>query len=184
MIARCFVLIGALVLSSCALATAAEDDSEVFLFSMGLDEQSELVWAMKQSRLQAIPVWKPGGNQEAPLSPNKAVTVADEYVQNTLGVQGATAFTIHLMQLGLTDNHWAYDIGSPRTRHCIAMIHASNTFTSRWTERSLFPRSDRGGHINPHLSKRCRQSLAGVRLHFPMINTRSFQASLAVTSGG
>ncbi len=99
------------MLSSCALATAAEDDSEVFLFSMGLDEQSELVWAMKQSRLQAIPVWKPGGNQEAPLSPNKAVTVADEYVQNTLGVQGATAFTIHLMQLGLTDNHWAYDIG-------------------------------------------------------------------------
>jgi hypothetical protein len=111
MIARCFAVIWALVLSSCAPATTAENDPEVFLFSMGLDEQSELVWAIKQSRLQAIPVWKPGGNEEAPLSPNKAVAEANDYVQNTLGVHGATVFTIHLMQLGLTDNRWAYDIG-------------------------------------------------------------------------
>jgi hypothetical protein len=113
MTVRCYVLVCVLVLSSVEFfATAAEDDPEVFLFSMGLDEKSELVWAMKRSRLLAVPAWQPGGTKEAPLSPNKAATVASDYVQNTLGVHGATVFTMHILTLGFSYNdRWGYDIG-------------------------------------------------------------------------
>ena len=34
------------------------------------------------------------------------------------------------------------------------------------------------------LTKRCSQPLTGVQLYFSMINTRSFQANLAIGSGG
>jgi hypothetical protein len=111
MIAGVQILACALVLSSTVVsATAAEHDFDVFLFGVPLDQQTDLVWAIKRSRLLAIPAWQPGGS-EAPLSPNKAVSVANNYVQSVLGVHGATVISIHMLQLGHgSDNRWAYNI--------------------------------------------------------------------------
>ena len=107
----CFLLACVLVVSSSASsATAAEDDPEVFVYSLHIDKQTDFVWAIKRSRLLAIPAWEPG-RREAPVSPNKAVTIANDYVQNVLGVHGASVMWINMRQLGTgNDNRWSYDV--------------------------------------------------------------------------
>jgi hypothetical protein len=111
MIARFSVLVWAVVLSSAMLvAIAAEDDPEVFIYSLHIDKQTDLVWAIKRSRLLAVPSWEPGRG-EAPLSPNKAVIIANDYVQNVLGVHGASVLMIEMRQLGVgSENRWSYDV--------------------------------------------------------------------------
>ena len=90
-----------------------------------------LFWAIKRSRLLAVPAWEPGRG-EAPISPNKAVTVANDYVQNVLGVRDASVLTIEMRQLGpSSNNRWAYDVDyssdppllsdDPRLRVTVAM---------------------------------------------------------------
>jgi hypothetical protein len=78
--------------------------------SRPLSKETELVWAIKRSRLMAIPVWHVG-LEEAPFSPNKAVAIANEYVHNHLGVQNASVLWIYIRPLELgSDDRWMYDI--------------------------------------------------------------------------
>jgi hypothetical protein len=113
MIMRCSIFACVLVLSSARLsATAAETDPEIFIFGRGLDDQFEWVWAMKRSRLLAVPPWEPG-KSEAPLSPNQAVIVASDYLEKVVGVHGAKPFAIQFITLGTgpdSENRWAYYI--------------------------------------------------------------------------
>ena len=113
MIVRVQILACALLLSSAAVGTsAAETDPEIFIFSRGLNDQFEWVWAMKRSQLLAVPPWEPG-KSEAPLSPNQAVIVANDYLKKVVGVQGAKPFAIQLITLGTgpdSENRWAYYI--------------------------------------------------------------------------
>jgi hypothetical protein len=103
----------ALVLITAVIAaTAAETDPEIFIFGRGIDKQFEWVWAIKRSRLLAIPSWEPGKG-EAPLSPNHAVVIASDYLDKVVGVYGAKPFAIQLITLGNsaeTENRWAYYI--------------------------------------------------------------------------
>jgi hypothetical protein len=111
MIARCSLLVCALAICCTTLPTVtAADDPEVFIFGLLLDKQTELVWAIKRSRLMAIPPWHEG-IEEAPLSPHKAVTVASESVQSRLGVHGGTIIRIIMIHLGEErDNRWGYEV--------------------------------------------------------------------------
>jgi hypothetical protein len=111
MIARCSLLVCAVAICCAALeSVAAKDDPEVFIYSLHLDKQTDLVWAIKRSRLMAIPVWHEG-NEEAPLSPKKAVAIANEYVQSHLGVHGASILWIYIRPIGNDSDHrWMYDI--------------------------------------------------------------------------
>jgi hypothetical protein len=91
-------------------AIAAEDDPEVFIYSVRLDKQTELVWAIKRSRLMAISAWREGA-EEPPLSPNKAVAIADEYVQSHLGVHAANVLWIYIRRIAIeSGDRWTYDI--------------------------------------------------------------------------
>jgi hypothetical protein len=113
MIVRCFAFVCAFVVSTVVLGAATpETDPEVFIFGRGLDDQFEWVWAMKRSRLLAVPRWDPG-KSEAPLSPNQAVIVASDYLEKVVGVRGAKPFAIQLITLGSgpdSENRWAYHI--------------------------------------------------------------------------
>jgi hypothetical protein len=131
MITRCSLLACALALCCTPLpGVAAEDDPDVPMYSVGLDEHTELVWTIKRSRLMAIPPWRQGA-EEAPLSPHKAVTAASEYVQS-LGAHAATVVRIWMTRVGEDrDNRWIYDVhfnadpllewDDPRLRVAVAM---------------------------------------------------------------
>jgi hypothetical protein len=108
MIARSSLLVCAFAFY-CSALRAAEDDPEVFIYSVHLDKQTDLVWAIKRSRLLGIAPWK--GAEEAPLSPHKAVAVANKYVQEHLGGKGASILRITMLPIGKgSDYRWAYDI--------------------------------------------------------------------------
>ena len=111
MIARCCLLVAVLAVSCGTLSTVtAEDDPEIFISGRRLSKDTELVWAIKRSRLMAVPLWH-AGFEEAPLSPNKAVAIANDYIRNQLAVQGANVFRIFLMPLRAeSDDRWMYDI--------------------------------------------------------------------------
>jgi hypothetical protein len=110
MIAHRSVLVAALALCCATAHARAEDDAELFIYSVALSKETELVWAIKQSRFTAIPVWH-AGVEEAPLSPNKAVAIANEYVQSQLGVRGASILWIYIKPIrDESDNRWMYDI--------------------------------------------------------------------------
>jgi hypothetical protein len=111
MIARSCLLVGVVAIC-CATSriVTAEDDPEIFIYSVRPSKETELVWAIKRSRFMAIPVWHVGV-AEAPLSPNKAVAIANNYVQAQLGVHGASILWIYIRPIGSeSDDRWMYDI--------------------------------------------------------------------------
>src|SRR5207237_2506787 len=88
---------------------AAGTDPDEFIMSRGFDEQSELVWSIKRSRLESLPKWNEGV-REAPCSVNKAASAAIEYI-NKLGLKGLHVWYIGVFELhGGGDHQWAYNI--------------------------------------------------------------------------
>src|SRR6266545_2006078 len=66
MIARSCLLV-AVVAVCCATSrtVTAEDDPEIFISSVRLSKENELVWVIKHSRFMAVPVWHVGTEQPA-----------------------------------------------------------------------------------------------------------------------
>src|SRR5438045_766451 len=106
MIARDLLFACALAICFATLSTVTGED-DVFIYSVHLDKQTELIWAIKRSRLVSIPPWREAV-EETPLSPHRAVTAATEYLQSSVGIHGATVVRILLIRIGHdSDNHWA-----------------------------------------------------------------------------
>jgi hypothetical protein len=107
-----YSLLAATVAVCCTTFTVvtAQDDPEIFIYSVRPTKETELVWAIRRSRFMAIPVWHPG-TAEAPLSPNKAVAIANDYVESHLGVHGASILWIYIRPIGSdSEDRWMYDI--------------------------------------------------------------------------
>src|SRR5437762_7445512 len=94
----------ALVTGPCFVIAA--DDPDVFLYAKGGPEL-KWVWAIKQSRMSALPKWDEL-NGEAPVSPHKALVATREFLQTRLDI-----YTPLLISVGLHRYHddiWAYSI--------------------------------------------------------------------------
>jgi hypothetical protein len=99
-------LVCSFALISTTQAALSGDDPDVFLFSRN-GSKSKWVWAVKQSRLSALPVWHET-TEEVPLSPNRALVAAREFLRNRLGINDPRITAITLVPQG---NHvWAYSI--------------------------------------------------------------------------
>jgi hypothetical protein len=112
MIARYSLSISAIAVYFLILPVVVTDeDPELFIYSIRPTKETELVWAIKCSRFIAIPVWRAGAEEAPPLSPNEAIAVANKYVQNGLGVHGASILSINIRSIGYeSENRWMYDI--------------------------------------------------------------------------
>ena len=61
MITRCSLAISAVAVYFLMLAVVvADEDPELFIYSIRPTKETELVWAIKCSRFMAIPVWRAG----------------------------------------------------------------------------------------------------------------------------
>jgi hypothetical protein len=184
MIARCSLLVCAFAFCCDALPTAAtEDDPEIFIYSVPLSKESELVWAIKRSRLMAIHPWREGA-EEAPLSPNKAVAIANDYLQRQLGVHGASVLWIHMRHIANEgDNRWMYDIDYSTDPPLISedpRLHVTVAMDGKVIIPEKRPRTE---HIKS--SNQPMQPTPGRRtvwLH--SMETRPMQITLALASSG
>ncbi len=101
----------------CVAQTAcSDDDPDIFIHSTSKQGSStKLVWAVKRSRLTAIPIWHETVS-EAPVSPHRAITAAMEFVQSRLGPSAhLRVVIITLFQEGIELNAvvpdlWAYTV--------------------------------------------------------------------------
>jgi hypothetical protein len=116
MIARVSLFACALALCFAAHLRAADDDPDIFIHSSSYDgEAFKLVWAVKRSRLAAVPLWHEM-TDETPISPHRAVTAATEFLRSRLGASvNLRVVDITMFQHGLELNAvvadlWAYTI--------------------------------------------------------------------------
>ena len=138
MLVRCSILVCALALLGSTVSRAADDDPDQFIMSRGFDEQNELVWSIKRSRLQSLPRWHEG-TEEAPCSLNKAAAAATDYVKRQLGLKGLHIWYIGVFQLhGGGDGLWAYNIQFASDAPEGDTPAFAETVVVFWTARFLF----------------------------------------------
>jgi hypothetical protein len=92
-------------------AIFADDDPDIFIHStQNQGSAVKYVWAVKKSRLAALPHWDPV-TAEAPISPHQAVTAAIEFVRDRCGASAHLRVSdIALYKRGLELNSVAPDV--------------------------------------------------------------------------